>query len=212
MKSILPEALETRVMIGKRAYRLRPTAANVLRATDALRDEALTERDRLRLAVWHLYRWPRPRRLEDAVKAAFELLTEKSPYKEDKSAKQALDLTQDAAMIYAAFRQQYGIDLRRELGRLDWREFLALLGGITDGTRLGEIEGIRVRDVPKWTPYNGEQRRELMRLKMIYAIQHPVKRGKSLQDGLRGMVEALVAMAGGWPEDDQKAGETDGGK
>ena len=210
MKSILPEALETRVMIGKRVYYLRPTAANVLRAMDALKDEALTERDRLRLAVWHLYRWPRPRRLEDAVKAAFELLTEKSPYKEDKGAKQALDLTQDAAMIYAAFWQLYGIDLRREVGRLDWRVFLALLGGVTDGTRLGEIEGIRVRDVPKWTPYNGEQRREMMKLKMIYAIQNPAKRGKTLQEGLRGMVEALIAMAGGWPEDN-KAGDTDGG-
>ena len=211
MKHLLPDALETRVQIGRRAYHLRPTAANVLRATDALKDDALTQADRLRLAVWHLYKWPRPRRLPEAVQAAFELLTEKSPYREDKHAKQALDLKQDAAMIYAAFWQQYGIDLRREIERLDWRVFLALLGGITDGTRLGEIEGIRTRDVPKWTPYNGEMRREIMRLKQVYAIRNPEKRGQTLQEGLRGMVEALIAMAGGWPEDEQKAGDTDGG-
>lgn len=217
MKNILPSALDTRVKVGRRTYRLRPTAANVLQAMDAIKAEDMTEPDRVRLAVWFLYRWPRPRDAAEALKAAFDLLNEESPYRPDKGAKQNLDLEQDAAMIYAAFRQQYGIDLRREVLRLDWRVFLALLGGITDATRLGEIEGIRQRDLPKWTPYNGEQRRELMRLKSIYAIRNPAKRGQTMQEGLRGMVEALIAMAGGDPDgevnpktDTEKAGGENG--
>lgn len=213
MKSILPSALETRVQIGRRTYRLRPTVANVMQAMNAIQAEDMTERDRVRLAVWLLYRWPRPRATAEAVKAALDVLNEESPYRPDKGAKQGLDLEQDAAMIYAAFRQQYGIDLTREALRMDWRVFLALLGGITDATRMGEIEGIRQRDLPKWTPYNGEQRRELMRLKSVYAIRNPAKRGQTMQEGLRGMVEALIAMAGGDPEGEvnpKKAGDGNG--
>ena len=196
MNSILPSALETRVTVNGRRYTLRPTVAHVLAAMDAIKDEDLLEADRLRLAVWHLYRWPRPRRLQEAVQAAFEALTVDNPYRDDGRGKQAFDITQDAALIVAAFRQQYGIDLPRESLRMDWRLFLALLSGITGETRLGEVESIRVMDIPKWTPYNGEQRREIMRLKQVYAIRNPAKRGQSMQDGLRGMVEALLAMAG----------------
>ena len=213
MKSILPEAFQDRVKIGRRWYTLRPTAGNVLRATEALKDEALTETDRARLAVWHLYRWPRPRDPQGAVKAAFELLDEENPYRPDKGAKQGLSLKQDAAMIYAAFWQLYGLDLREELDRLDWRAFLALLGGVTGDTRLGEIEGIRTQDLPKWTPYNGEMRRHLMRMKQIYAIRDPERRGQSFQEGLRNMAEILIAMAGDAVEvtPETKAGETNGG-
>ena len=95
---------------------------------------------------------------------------------------------------------------------MDWRVFLALLGGITGGTRLGEVEGIRVRDLPKWTPYNGEERRELMRLKTIYAITNPAKSGRSFEDGLKAMAEILISMAGGEPDETPpEAGEKNGG-
>ena len=211
MKSILPAALERRVIVNGRAYTLKPTAANVLQAIDALNAEDMLEPHRLRLAVWHLYRWPRPRNLSAAVKAAFELLNEPSPYRSDGKNTQSLDLKQDAALIVAAFRHQYGIDLPREVLHMDWRVFLALLGGITDETRLGEIEGIRVRDLPKWTPYNGEARREMLRLKTMYAITHPAKSGRSFEDGLKAMAEILISMAGGEPDETPKAGDTDGG-
>lgn len=201
MKSLLPSALETRVTVEGRRYRLRPTAANVLQAFDALRAETMLPEHRVRLAVWLLYRWPRPRNREAALEAALTLLKEPNPYRTDRGAKQSIDFDQDAAMLYAAFYQQYGLDLQRELVRMDWRVFLALVGGLTDATRMGEIEGIRQRDLPKWTPYNGEARRELMRLKSVYAIQNPAGRGQSMQEGLRHMAEALLAMAGGEPEE-----------
>lgn len=218
MKSLLPSALETRVTVEGRRYRLRLTAANVLQAFDALGAETMLPEHRVRLAVWLLYRWPRPKNAEAALEAALTLLKEPSPYRTDRGAKQSIDFEQDAAMIYAAFYQQYGIDLRREITRLDWRIFLALVGGLTDATRMGEIEAIRQRDLPKWTPYNGEARRELMRLKSVYAIQNPASRGRGMQDGLRRMVEALVAMAGGEPEEtkpettpETEAGDSNGG-
>ena len=197
MRSILPDALETRVNIDGRTYRLRSSVFHVLHALDALEDEALTTRDRERLAVWHLFCFPRPRDNRKALDAALHLLLEESPYRHPRTNKRTLDLEQDAAMICAAFYQLYGIDLTRACIRLDWRMFQALLGGITDDTRLGEIMSIRTRDLPKRTAHNGEAIRELQRLKMIYAVC-PGKHGsggQSFEEGLRTMVEILAAMA-----------------
>jgi hypothetical protein len=199
MTGFLPSALEAEVRLGGRRHRLRPTVFHVMSAMEALKDELLTLEDRVRLAVWHLYRFPRPRPTQAALEAAFKLLEEgaASPYGSDPKQVQALDFQQDAGMLIAAFRQQYGMDLVRESAALDWREFLALVGGITDGTRLGEIMGIRTRELPRRTAHNGEQIRDLQRLKMIYRIREPRGGKKSFEEGLKGMVEVLAAMAGG---------------
>lgn len=123
-------------------------------------------------------------------------LTSESPYRLPRDKARTLDLTQDAAMICAAFRQLYGVDLPREASCLDWRLFQALLGGITDETRLGEIMSIRAQKLPRRTAHNGEQIRELQRLKMIYALRPGKGGGCSFEDGLKKMVEVLAAMAG----------------
>ena len=201
MRSILIDALDDRVTIGRRTYRIRPTVARVVLAMEALKDDQMLETSRLKLAVYWLFRWPRPKPTATAVNAALDLLMEESPYGKDPKSKQALEQTQDAAMIVAAFRQQYGIDLNREAARMDWRTYTALLGGITDGTTLGEIMHIRTMEMPKWTAYNGDQRREIQRMKMIYAIKNPNVRKQSFEDGLRGMVEVLVSMC---DEEEQK--------
>ena len=192
MKSILPTALGCDVMIDGKRYRLRPTVFHVLSAHEALEDELMQFPDRVKLAVWHLYRFPRPRATDKAVTAAFDLLDEPSPYR-PADVPQSLSIEQDAALIVAAFRQQYGIDLNVESVRMDWRVFQALLGGITDATRIGEVMGIRTMKIPKRTQYNGEQIREIQKAKAVYAL-----RGKhaqhSFEDGLRKMVEILTAM------------------
>lgn len=195
MRSILGQALETRVKVGGHTYRLRPTVAHVRGAVDALKEETLLPPDRLRLAVWHLYAWPRPKPTQAAVEAAFKLLDEPPAYKRDGTTPQALSLEQDAAMIVAAFRQLYGIDLNREAATLDWRVFEALLGGITDDTRMGEIMGIRTMKLPRRTADNGAYIRDIQRLKMIYRIANPSAAGMSFENGLRRMIEVLSGMA-----------------
>lgn len=52
-----------------------------------------------------------------------------------------LDFDVDADLIYAAFIQQYGIDLI-DVPELHWHKFLALLHGLK-GTRLDEVMGYR---------------------------------------------------------------------
>lgn len=191
MRSILPEALSERIVVNGKNYRLRPSTANVLRAMDALENERLTNADRLRLACWHLYRFPRPHDAQAAVNAAFEMLNEPSPYRETEH-KKSLDLRQDAAMIYAAFRQQYGFDLVRECETLDWRAFTALLGAITTDTALGGIMDIRTMKLPRRNQHNGEQIASLQKQKMIYALRNEKI---SFEDGLKSMAMILTAMA-----------------
>ena len=53
-----------------------------------------------------------------------------------------LDYEHDSDFIYAAFLQQYGIDLC-DVEELHWHKFLALLRGITSDTKLYEIMGYR---------------------------------------------------------------------
>ncbi len=53
----------------------------------------------------------------------------------------ALDYELDSDYIYAAFLQQYGIDLL-DIPELHWHKFLALLNGLK-GTKLDEIMGYR---------------------------------------------------------------------
>lgn len=52
-----------------------------------------------------------------------------------------LDYKQDADLIYAAFLQQYGIDLM-DVEELHWHKFLAMIHGLK-GTKLDEVMGYR---------------------------------------------------------------------
>lgn len=53
----------------------------------------------------------------------------------------ALDLDIDADLIYAAFMEQYHIDLLT--ADMHWYQFCALLGSVSDKTHLGQVMGYR---------------------------------------------------------------------
>jgi len=197
MKSILPDALPRRVMAAGRIYRIRPTLARTMLALDALKEESLAERERLRLFVWLMFRFPRPRGryLLPAVEAALDALREEEPYPMRRICQPILDLNQDADLICAAFRQQYGIDLIKEADRLEWNVFLALLSGISPETVLGRIIGIRAAEIPTDTKANRAANAELRRLKAVYAIRREKASDDSFESGLREMAILLSRLA-----------------
>ena len=79
-----------------------------------------------------------------------------------------LDLEQDAPLVFAAFWEQYGIDLLDESLRMHWYKFRALLDGL-HGTRLNEIIGYRAfRPDGK---DRSEYKREMLRLKEMWRIE-----------------------------------------
>lgn len=64
---------------------------------------------------------------------------------EENDNKNVLDYELDAELIYAAFYEQYKIDLLDEKMRLHWWKFKALLSGL-HGTKLNEIMAFRCFD------------------------------------------------------------------
>ena len=70
--------------------------------------------------------------------------TEEKPKEGRKSASHTLDFSFDAGLIYAAFREVYGIDLLSEQNAdLHWHVFLALLRALPDECRLCRVMSLR---------------------------------------------------------------------
>lgn len=77
----------------------------------------------------------------------------------DKKGEELIDWEMDGEYIYAAFLQQYSIDLVD--AKLHWHKFKALLNGLTDDTMLGKIM--------QWRAYDGKDK-EFLKLKNQWAL------------------------------------------
>lgn len=66
----------------------------------------------------------------------------------------ALDYDIDSDYIYAAFMEQYGIDLI-DIPYLHWHKFIAMLNGLNEDTKLAKIMGYRCyeKSTKKKDPY-----------------------------------------------------------
>ena len=93
--------------------------------------------------------------------------------------KQGYRFDYDMDLIYAAFLQQYNINL---LGaKLHWFEFMALFNGLTDETMLVRIIGYRTRDISK---LKGEEKKQAQRLERYYRLpeQEGIEKEKSPEE------------------------------
>ena len=79
------------------------------------------------------------------------------------------DIRHDAKFIFTSFMQAYGINLIKEHGKLDWREFKALLLGLPGDTIMARVFDIRRRPYPKGK-YAAEDRRLLKEAKRMCAL------------------------------------------
>ncbi len=92
---------------------------------------------------------------------------------------------QDAAYIYSAFLEQYGIDLTQE--RLHWWKFRALFQGLREDTAFCKIMGYRSMEL---TESMGKEQKEFYRkMKALYRL--PVTRGE--EEKLLAIESALLA-------------------
>lgn len=175
----------------------------VLAFLDVLHGKSMTEEDTEKTALFLLFGDQRltARETREALAKAQNILFKQQKGKD--SGPRVLDVHQDAALILAAFRQAYGIDLYHEQGRLHWLEFLALLNGIPKDTRLSEVMEIRACKVPPTTKNNHEQVRALMKAKAKYAIHiTEEERQTQWQAGLQNLAKWMMSNA--------KAGEQHG--
>ena len=176
------------VTVGGRFYRLDFDFRNVLRMMETMARDDLMPEAREYLALKCLTK--RPRNVSKVLAAVRSLLFVKT-YKAD--AKKVTDFEQDAALIRAAFRQAYGIDLYRD--RLHWIEFSELLNAIPEGNRYAEVIGIRARPIPSPTKWNGDERAWLIKAKADVALQMSEK---EQQDKYQRDVACVAASLLSW--------------
>lgn len=186
----LQDRLPDGVTVDGRFYRLDFDFRNVLCMMETLARDDLMPDAREYLALKCLTR--HPRNVSKVLAAVRALLFEKPP-KAD--AKKVTDFVQDAGLIRAAFRQEYGIDLYRE--KLHWIEFRELLNAIPEGNRYSEVIGIRVRPIPSPTKWNGEERAWLIKAKADVALDmSEEEQREKYQRDVAGIAAALLAWAG----------------
>ncbi|MFR4340050.1 MAG: Gp15 family bacteriophage protein [Gemmiger formicilis] len=168
-----------------RRYRLDLDFRRVLRAMEVLRREDIFPEDRVAGALRLLVRGrhPHDHALLDAI---FDSLP-----KGDPGGQKCMDFWQDADLIYASFRQAYGLDLMR-CGFLHWETFLALLDGLPADTELARVIDIRTREIPRPNKYNAKEIAALSRLKAKYALKGSPS---GLQAGLEQLFETMKQMA-----------------
>lgn len=184
----LYERLPDRIKVGRRRFKLRLDFRNVLRMVDILARDDLLPEAREYLALRCI---TRPRGNAHALLTA--VLGLLFPARGE-SIEKVMDYAQDADLIRAAFRQDYGIDLYRD--KLHWFEFSALLASMPEGNRYSEILSIRARPMPAPTKYNAEERAWLTKAKAAYAVKLTEKEIENqYQKGLRQMAASLLNLA-----------------
>lgn len=186
----LQDRLPDGVTVDGRFYRLDFDFRNVLKMMEIMARDDLMPDAREYLALKCLTR--HPRNVSKVLAAVRALLFEKSPKTDSKK---VTDFVQDAGLIRAAFRQEYGVDLYRE--KLHWIEFRELLNAIPEGNRYSEVIGIRVRPIPSPTKWNGEERAWLIKAKADVALDmSEEEREDKYQRDVAGIAAALLAWAG----------------
>lgn len=181
----------------------------VLRMYDLQRDESIDETDKVDVSLRLLVKnYSAIKKAPIAAKAKalgqifeqFIVIGKKAPQDDIKS----VDFVQDARYIYASFMLDYHMDLYEQRGRLDWRKFISLFGGLSSRTKIREIIAIRTAEFPAATQHNAKAIQELQKAKAYYALDISAEEAeKNVQQGLARLFSTLSAQA-------IKAGETSG--
>lgn len=155
----LPEG----VKVGRRFYKCNFDFRNVLRMLDVMQREDIEPTARDYLCVKCVYRRRiAPKTACKVYKALCDLLFVKPPEDGNKG-ERITSFEQDAALIRAAFRQVYKIDMWRD--SLTWFEFIELFQGLPDGNRFEDVVSIRARPLPTPNKYNKKEREALIKAK-----------------------------------------------
>lgn len=157
--SLLTEELPSAVTFGGESYEVKTDFRDWLRFYDSAEKGDI-------LGMLRVYR-----RLPPSMEKALELAAEfgrggaLSYGGKEAGRRPVLDFEADAALIYAAFMGEYGLDLCE--ARLHWYKFCALLWGLGEDRTLSRIMALRAMD-PACEGDSG-RRRELRRLQRLYA-------------------------------------------
>lgn len=171
----LLDALEEAVWIDGKRYCLNTDFRTSIQFEITLIDSGLSHEEKARAAL-ELYFDEIPEDLEAAMEAItdfYRCAEEDTRLGSGGDGTRVYSFAHDGKYIYAAFWQQYRIDLTRE--RLHWWQFRALFNALSPDTLFVKIMGWRSARIDAKTP--SEERDRLQKLKEQYAL--PVSRTES---------------------------------
>lgn len=153
-----------------------------------MQDEAASEKKLV--AMLSLLEDSLPPRFEDTVSALLAFYAggeqaEDAPVQKEAQGARIYDFAYDSGLIYAAFFQQYGLDLQR--ADLHWWQFKALFNALSEDTQFMKVVGYRGMDTAKIK--DKTQRDFYQKMKRQYALPIP----KSEKEQLSRIEEALLS-------------------
>ena len=144
----------------------------------------ISTKDKLCFLLINSYCDRLPPNMEAAVSAVIDFMNMGNSEKKSEKSENIIDFKLDEKLIYAAFYQQYGINLYRD--DLHWWEFMALLSTLNEDTAFMKVIGYRSVDLGKIK--DDKQRSFYRKMKRKYSIN------KEINDS--SIVDALTV--GGW--------------
>lgn len=175
-QSIIFDTLPESAVIEGREYRIRPGYRTMM-AVEAMMFSDMSDDERL-LRTITLFFEEIPVNMEKAVD--FLLWFHRGGEEDEKKKKngraqalslRAYDFFADSGMIYAAFRQQYGIDLRRTANAdLHWWEFRAMFFSLSEDVKMAKVMYWRTCDL-KGMPKS--ERKFIEKMRALYALKSP---------------------------------------
>ncbi len=169
MHRLLSDSLPTWVTCGEKKYRIYTDFRRWVEVERILFEEEgsfLSKLPELLALCYPVL----PENLEDAVLGMADFYAggvKKKGTALERKGRQIYSFSQDAALIYAGFYQQYGIDLMKE--SLHWFQFKALLLGLDENTRFCKV--VHYRSVDLSVVKNEEQKRFYQKMKQLYRLR-----------------------------------------
>lgn len=170
--NLLIDPLPEEVTVGGKVWPIRSSFRHGLQFEQLTRDKDLTVEEKF-FAALDLYYPECPPDLSGAMEALLWFFRCGEAREEDgggalaKRPQRVYDYDQDSALIYAAFRQCYGLDLTVE--DMHWWTFQALFTGLPDGCRLSAVMGYRAADTKGMSK---EQKKFYTRMKKLCALKN----------------------------------------
>jgi len=160
------------VTVGEKSYPINTDFRVWIEISEVISDKDISLKDRLCFLLINGYGDSLPDSMEKAVGALLTFMNmgeERSLQKGDRSP--VFSFFEDERLIYAAFRQQYGINLFYE--ELHWWEFISLLSALDENTAFMRAVGYRSVDCGK---IKDEGRRRFYRkMKNRYRLKEKIK-------------------------------------
>ncbi len=194
MKSLLTEKLPETVRINGRKYPINTDFRAAIRFEITVQSDMPSAKKVRRAIELFFGMCPPPQPdalLIDAIAKFYSGYSDADDRPSGGNRKRYYSYAQDAGYIYAAFMEQYGIDLTA-VGYMHWYKFIALFRGLTEDTEIVKIMGYRAVDLKKI--HSKYEKERLRKLQEAYRLRDDsVKRFVSAAERSKAMRDKVLA-------------------